>query len=59
MRSAAIAVLAAVVVGLAAPTARADGDPASDVLLEQNVYFPDRAPSPGVRSALTRVRLSR
>jgi hypothetical protein len=54
MRSAAIAVLAAVVVGLAAPTARADGDPASDVLLEQNVYFPDRAPSPGVRSALTR-----
>jgi hypothetical protein len=37
-----------------AVTARADGDPASDVLLEQNVYVPYRAPSPGVRSALVR-----
>jgi len=42
------------VVAVSAGSARADGDPASDVLLEQNVYFPYRAPSPAVRSTLTR-----
>jgi hypothetical protein len=50
---AAVVVATVVLVAVAGP-ARADGDPASDVLLEQNVYFPYRAPSPAVRSALTR-----
>ncbi|HEY7603172.1 MAG TPA: hypothetical protein VH760_02835 [Gaiellaceae bacterium] len=53
---AAVAVLSAVVVagGPAASISRADGDPASDVLLLQNVYFPYRVPSPGVRAELQR-----
>ena len=52
----ALAAVAAVLVALgpAAATGRADGDPASDVLLEQNVYFPYRAPSPAARAALER-----
>jgi hypothetical protein len=50
---AAVAAAAVVLAAVAGP-ARADGDPASDVLLEQNVYVPYQAPSPGVRSALTR-----
>jgi hypothetical protein len=53
-RSLAAIAAATVVLGSVAPTARADGDPASDVLLEQNVYFPYRAPSPAARSALAR-----
>jgi hypothetical protein len=53
----ALAAVAAVLVALgpAAETGRADGDPASDVLLEQNVYFPYRAPSPAARAALERI----
>ena len=51
---AAVAVLA-VAVWLGAPIARADGDPASDVLLEQNVYFPSTASAPAARAALVRV----
>ena len=51
---AAVAVLAAAVVavGPAATTARADGDPPSDVLLLQNVYFPYRLPSAAARAEL-------
>jgi hypothetical protein len=39
----------------AAPASLADGDPASDVLLGQNVYFPAEAPSALVSDALERV----
>lgn len=47
-------VLAAVVAtaGLVASVSRADGDPASDVLLEQSVYFPYTAPSQSVELGL-------
>ena len=53
----ALAAVAVVLVALgpSAATGRADGDPASDVLLEQNVYFPYRAPSRAARAALERV----
>ena len=51
---AAVAALA-VVLGPVAASARADGDPASDVLLEQNVYFPYTAPTAAARAALGRV----
>jgi hypothetical protein len=46
--------LAAAVVAVATLTsiARGDGDPASDVLLEQSVYVPYNAPSPGTQAAL-------
>jgi hypothetical protein len=40
---------------LAAPAARADGDPASDFLISQNVYFPYSSPTRGARSALQHV----
>ena len=52
----ALAALAAtaIVSGLAAATARADGDPASDVLLDQSVYFPYRLPSAAARAELQR-----
>ena len=43
---------AVVAAGPAATVASADGDPASDVLLLQNVYFPYRLPSAAVRAAL-------
>lgn len=50
-------VLAAVVAVAAtlSPLARADGDPASDILLGQSVYFPYNAPSQSARSALQQV----
>ena len=48
---AALVAVAAVATG-AAHAARADGDPASDYLLLQNVYFPMQAPSAGAESAL-------
>jgi len=41
-----------VVATLPVPTARGDGDPASDTLLEQSVYFPYGSPSQSVRAAL-------
>jgi hypothetical protein len=48
--------LAAVLTLVAAPAARADGDPASDVLLQQDVFFP-YAPATAERlsGALTRL----
>ena len=50
----ALAALAAVAAGaaLSAPAARADGDPASDYLLLQNVYLPVQAPSQAAGAAL-------
>jgi hypothetical protein len=45
---------AAVAAFLAAPAARADGDPASDFLISQNVYFPYRSPARPARTALQR-----
>lgn len=50
----ALATLAAVVTGaaLAAPVVRADGDPASDYLLLQNVYLPVQSPSQAASAAL-------
>ena len=48
---AAVAAIAAAA-GLAAPTSHADGDPASDSLLVQNVYFPNQAPSQAAAAAL-------
>ena len=46
------AVAATTVVLVVAGSARADGDPASDVLVQQNVYFPYRLPSPAARAEL-------
>ncbi len=51
-----LAWLAMTALCLAAPaTALADGDPASDVLLYQQVYLPYRAPSAAAKSDLTAV----
>jgi hypothetical protein len=50
-RRAAVAA-AAVAIALTAAAARGDGDPASDYLLDQNVFFPYQLPSPQVRAAL-------
>lgn len=49
-----VLVLAAVAAAAAllAPASRADGDPASDTLLEQNVYFPYSAPAQSTAAAL-------
>ena len=46
--------LAAVAAFLAAPAARADGDPASDILISQNVYFPYSSPTRAAQTALQR-----
>jgi hypothetical protein len=54
-RTLAAAAAATVVLAAVAGPACADGDPASDVLLEQNVYFPYTAPAPSARAALGRV----
>jgi hypothetical protein len=43
---------AAVAIALTAAAARGDGDPASDYLLEQNVFFPYASPSRQVRTSL-------
>ena len=53
---AAVAVLATAVVAAwpAVSPSRADGDPPSDVLLLQSVYFPYRSPSAAVRAELQR-----
>lgn len=45
-------VLAAVAACLTAAVARADGDPASDTLLVQNVFFPYSSPAPSAQAAL-------
>ena len=47
--------LAALLVGLGASLARADGDPASDVLLGENVFYPYTPPvSPALQKTLNR-----
>jgi hypothetical protein len=49
---AAIATLAALIALICAPSALADGDPASDVLLGQNVFFPYNPPSTKIEDEL-------
>jgi hypothetical protein len=44
--------LAVVAAALTAAVARADGDPASDTLLVQNVFFPYSSPAPSAQAAL-------
>jgi hypothetical protein len=51
-RAAFAAAVAALVAAAATAAARADGDPASDYLLLQNVFFPYAAPSPSVRASV-------
>jgi hypothetical protein len=51
-RALATAVIVAFVAAITAASSRADGDPASDYLLSQNVYLPLRAPSPAATFAL-------
>ena len=51
----AAAVVTALVAGVTAAGSRADGDPASDSLLVQNVFVPYEAPSPAATAALDRV----
>ena len=53
-RALAAAVTAALVAGVIAAGSRADGDPASDYLLLQNVYLPTRPPSQAAVSSLER-----
>ncbi len=48
----AVALAAAVVAATGSTAARADGDPASDLLLLRNVFLPYEAPSPSVAAAL-------
>jgi hypothetical protein len=45
----------ALATAIATAPSRADGDPASDDLLTQNVYLPYQAPSPTARDGLARV----
>jgi hypothetical protein len=52
--SCALLVCLVVVLGLAASPARADGDPASDVLYTQNIFLPYARPSASVADALQR-----
>lgn len=52
VRRAVVLAAAVAVVALQAPASRGDGDPASDTLLEQNVFFPYSAPSQSARGAL-------
>ena len=54
-RHALVLAVVAAVATLSTPIARGDGDPASDVLLEQSVYFPYSAPSQGAETALQSV----
>jgi hypothetical protein len=55
VRAALAAAVASAVAAVAAPAATADGDPASDVLLFQNVYYPAQAASQASCEALERV----
>jgi hypothetical protein len=48
----AAAALAALAALAPAPPARADGDPASDYLITQNIFLPYQSPSPGATAAL-------
>jgi hypothetical protein len=47
-----VLVVAAAVATMLTPVSRADGDPASDTLLEQSVYLPYGAPSQSAEAAL-------
>ncbi len=47
-----VVILAALAAAVAAPAARADGDPASDVLLYQHAFFPYAAPSAAAKAEL-------
>ena len=51
-RALVLAALLAAIAGLTSPAARADGDPASDVLYFQDVFLPYSAPSAEVASKL-------
>jgi hypothetical protein len=51
-RHAVVLAVAVVVATLPVSTARGDGDPASDTLLEQSVYFPYSSPSQPAQAAL-------
>ena len=53
-RALAAAVTVALVAGVTAAGSRADGDPASDYLLLQNVYLPTRPPSQAAVASLER-----
>jgi len=48
----ALALAVVVAVATLTPVARGDGDPASDTLLEENVYFPYTTPSQGAQATL-------
>jgi hypothetical protein len=52
VRRALVLAAVAATVALRVPVSHADGDPASDTLLEQNVFFPYAAPSSPVRLAV-------
>ncbi len=51
-RHASVIAVVVAVATLLIPTARGDGDPASDTLLEQSVYFSYSSPSQGAEAAL-------
>jgi hypothetical protein len=51
-------VLAAAVASITAPASPADGDPASDYLLNENVYLPYQSPSAAVAAALQQAAAS-
>ena len=53
------AVLVVLLAAITAAASPADGDPASDYLLTQNVYLPYQAPSPAVSAALEQRRRCR
>ena len=53
-RAVAVVAVAALVAAAAASAARADGDPASDYLLVQNVFFPYESPSAPVSASVER-----
>ena len=52
VRRALVLAAVAAIVALQVPVSLADGDPASDMLLEQSVFFPYNAPSQSARLAL-------
>jgi hypothetical protein len=55
LRRALVLAAVAVTAALLAPASRADGDPASDTLLNQSVFFPYTAPTQSAQSALQQV----
>jgi len=55
VRRALVLAVVAATAAVPAPVSRADGDPASDTLLEQSVYFPYNAPSRSAQLPLQQV----